>query len=99
MKTKPYIAQGTINAQNCLKERLLPFIRKHNSPVIFWPDLASCHHANAVMEWYENEGVNVVPKECNPPKSPEIRPIETYWALIKRRLLLDGARVNSITAL
>lgn len=103
LKTEPYLQKGTMNGQNylenCLKKRLLPFIRKHRTPVVFWPDLASCHYAKPVLEWYEMEGINFVPRECNPPNSPEIRPIERYWAIIKRRLLEDGARVNSLQAL
>jgi len=27
-----------------------------------------------------------VPKEANPPNCPELRPIERYWALVKREL-------------
>lgn len=74
---------GDIYLKHCLKERLLPLIKKHQSPVVFWPDLASCHFAKNVKEWYEAEGLFVVPRECNPPNTPEIRPIETYWAIIK----------------
>lgn len=102
LRTTPYITKGTLNAkgylENCLKKTLLPFMRKQNSPVIFWPDLASCHFAKEVKEWYEKEGVHVVPRECNPPNSPEIRPIEKYWAIVKRKLLEDGAVVDSIPA-
>jgi len=27
-----------------------------------------------------------VPKEANPPNCPELRPIERYWVLVKRKL-------------
>lgn len=90
---------GDIYLKHCLKERLLPLIMKHQSPVVFWPDLASCHFAKKRQEWYEAEGLFVVPRECNPSNTPEIRPIETYWAIIKKKLLFDGKRLNSIESL
>ena len=31
-------------------------------------------------------GVHVVPKEMNPTNCPELRPIERYWAIVKREL-------------
>lgn len=100
LKTTPYISKGTMNGdsylKNCLKRRLLPLIKKHNTPVLFWPDLPSCHFSKSVKEWYEKEGLFVVPKECNPPNTPEIRPIERYWAIVKRKLLDDGTRVTSV---
>lgn len=86
----PYIASGTINGEiykkECLQKRLLPFLRKHNGSTLFWPDLASCHYARNVMEWYEANDVNVVPKDLNPPNSPELRPIEKFWAIMKTQL-------------
>ena len=57
-----------------------PFLRSRDAPSLFWPDLASCHYANDVLEWYKANGVHVVPN-C-----PELQPIERYWALVKREL-------------
>lgn len=97
LKTDIFVTKGTMTAdvylKECLKKRDLPFIRKHRGPVIFWPDLASCHYAKKVLEWYESEGVDFVPKDLN---SPEIRPIEKYWANIKKSLLLNKKRIKSI---
>ena len=36
--------------------------------------------------WYKTNGVNFVPKDLNPPNSPELRPIEKYWAIMKHEL-------------
>lgn len=81
---------GTINSQiyikDCLGKRLLPFIRKHNVTTFFWSDLVSSHYSKATLEWYEANGVILVPKEANPLNCPELRPIERYWALVKREL-------------
>lgn len=88
--TKPYIVNGVMNADiyvnQCLKKYLLPLIRQHDTPVIFWPDLASCHYAKLTMDWYTSKNVIIVPKHMNPPNCPEIRPIEQFWALVKRYL-------------
>lgn len=77
---------GAIYLNECLKKRLLPFIRSHTIFTLFWRDLASAHYSKAVIEWYEKENVKYVPKEANPPNTPHLLPIETYWALVKRNL-------------
>lgn len=45
--SKPLFTNSTMKAENyikdCLKARLLPLFRQHHEPVLFWPDLASCH--------------------------------------------------------
>jgi len=89
-KSDFFVFSGTINSQiyieECLKNKLLPLLRRHNVSTFFWPDLASCHYSKATMEWYEANKVVFVPKEANPPNCPELRPIEKYWALVKRKL-------------
>lgn len=88
--SRPFITTDTMNGKvyvkECLQNRLLPFIRQHDKPVIFWPDLASCHYTKDSLEWYKNHNVTYVPKEMNPPNCPEVRPIETFWALAKAKL-------------
>jgi len=42
------------------------------------------------VKWYEDNGVNFVPKSLNPPAVPELRPIERYWAIIKNKLQKIG---------
>lgn len=71
--------------KDCIEKRLIPFIRKYYSTdaVIFWPDLASAHYANRVLERLEQEGVEVIAKKKNPPNLPQARGIERYWALVK----------------
>lgn len=79
MKTDDYIRE-------CLQKRLLPFVRKHNVNPLFWPDLASIHYSKKTMEWYKTNKVEIVPIAANPPNCPQLRPVETYWALIKQKL-------------
>ena len=55
-------------AKECLKKRLMPMIRMHDDPPVFWPDLASCHYSSNVIEWYQQNGVEFVPKKNEPSK-------------------------------
>ena len=36
-----------------------------------------------LLKWYADYKVNFVPKMFNPPNTPELRPIEKYWAIMK----------------
>lgn len=88
--SEPYITTGTINAEiylnECLKKRLIPFIRKHHSTnsVLFWPDLASVHYAKRVLEFLGQENIEFIPKSKNPPNLPQARPIEEFWSICKQ---------------
>lgn len=89
--SEPYITEGTINADvnlnECLKQRLLPFIIKHHScdEILFWPDLASSHYAKKVLEFLKAENIILVPKSKNPPNLPQASPIEQFWAICKQK--------------
>lgn len=89
-RSQSFVTTGSINTEiyikECLQKRLLPFIRLHNVSTYFWPDLASCHYGKQALEWYKNNNVVFVPREANPPNCPELRPVERYWALVKREL-------------
>lgn len=88
LKSQPYVTSSTLTTdlyiKECLTKRLLPFIRRHDSSTLFWPDLATCHYSRRTIAWYEENNVAFVPKEMNPPNSPNFRPIERYWAITKK---------------
>lgn len=85
----PFVSTGTMNwevyLRECLKKRLLPFIRQHhpNQRILFWPDLARCHYAKNVTDWLEEQGIPYVLKNENPPNVPQARPIERFWGICK----------------
>lgn len=87
--SSPFITEGTINKniylEECLKKRLLPFLKKYHNidDILFWPDLATCHYANVVQNWLKLNNIDFVKKQENPPNVPQARPIEKYWALCK----------------
>ena len=89
-KSAPYTSQSTLSGQiyvkECLQKRLLPLIKSHNNRPVFWPDLALIHYSKLAMEWYKKNNVKFVPKAENPPNCPELRVLEKYWAIIKRKM-------------
>lgn len=90
-KSAVFYTFGTINADIYTREcRLWPLVRVHDTPPIFWPDLASSHYANSTLEELKTMGVELVPKELNPPNCPQLRPIEKYWAICKRNMFNQG---------
>lgn len=94
IKSRTFVTSETMKAplyiKECLQNRVLPLIRSHHSPVMFWPDLASIHYARATMDWFEANQVDVMPKSMNPPNCPKLRPIEEFWAIVKRKLKKNG---------
>lgn len=89
-RSQSFVTSGSINSEiyikECLQKRLLPFLSQHKVSTYFWPDLASCHYSKKALEWYNDNNVVFVPREANPPNCPELRPVERYWALVKREL-------------
>lgn len=98
-KSRAFVTTSTLNAdlytKKCLNDRLLPLINSHKVPTKFWPDLASIHYARSTMAWYEANNVAVIPKRLNPPNCPELRPIEKYWGIVKRKLNKTGGAANT----
>jgi transposase len=75
-----------IYREECLQRRLIPFINRLHSEddPIFWPDLASAHYAETVCDFMIEENISFVDKHENPANLPECRPIELFWASLKR---------------
>ena len=99
-KSAPYISQSTLSGQiyfeECLQKRLLPLIKSHNNRPVFCPDLASIHYCKLTMEWYKKNNVKFVPKTENPPNCPELRVIEKYWAIVKRKMKITKKLCRNI---
>lgn len=93
-KTQVFVTKESMNSklykEECLKKRILPFIKAHKGPVKFWPDLATCHYSRETLQWYRDNRVDFIEKDLNPPNCPQFRPIEKYWAIVKRKLKKTG---------
>lgn len=90
LKSKEFVSTGTVNTkiyvEECLKRRLLPFLKDHGCSTFFWPDHATCHYGKEALEFYRNNNITVVTKEANTPNCPQLRPTEKYWVHMKRKL-------------
>lgn len=93
-RSQTFVTSGSINTEiyikECLQKRLLPFINQHKESTYFWPDLASCHYGKRALEWYANNDIHFVPRDANPPNCPELRPVERYWAMVKKEMKNTG---------
>jgi hypothetical protein len=52
-----------------------------------------------VTDWLEEQKIHFVPKDLNPLKLPEARPIEDFWAILKRDVYMDGWTANNVDKL
>jgi len=76
----------------CVEVRLYPFIKKFypRGRYVFWPDEVTCHYARSTLETIEELGINILPADDNPANFPQLRPIERFGALLKRKAYSDG---------
>ena len=56
----------------------------------FWPDLASAHYADATQQFLKDKGIWYIPKYNNPPAVASLRPIEDFWAAVKKENYNSG---------
>ena len=81
---------GEIYLKQCVVKRLMPFIKSNNN-AIFWPDCATSHYSKNVLEYFKKQkNVELVQRHFNPPKVPELRPIEQFWAILKQKVFCKG---------
>jgi transposase len=90
-----------IYLEECIIKRLIPFIRQHHSDdkYIFWPDKASSHYANIVIDHLKTENINYVPKLENPSNLPEARPIEQFWSILKGHVYKNNWKAENLEKL
>ena len=69
------------------------------NPTVFWPDGATAHYKKCVKEFLDDNEISYVAQNQNPPKVPELRPIEQFWSLLKQCVYSNGYRANSKASL
>ena len=86
-KSKQAITSN-IYLNECINARLLPFIEQHhrNDNFTFWPDNASAHYSNIVLDKLEEKSVPFVSRLNNPPNVPQVCPIETVWSILEQKV-------------
>ncbi|KAF2902712.1 hypothetical protein ILUMI_03472 [Ignelater luminosus] len=75
-----------------VRKRLLAVYRKHKDPPLFSPDLALAHYAQSTLELLKAGKVDFVSKDINPSNCPQLRSIEHYWAIVKRKTRRDNMK-------
>ena len=82
-----HIVEGTMKSQQyieVLQTRLLPQAREwFGEDYVFQQDNTPCHTSRMLKNFFQEEGILVLPWPSN---SPDMNPIETIWAVIKRQL-------------
>ena len=83
---------STTYVEKCLRPKLLPFLKSTypNKNYTFWPDLASSHYSAETLSFLETEKIPFVPKSDNPPNAPALRPIESFWGILKQQVYKNG---------
>ncbi len=52
--------------------------------------LATIHYAKSTLKVFDDMGIRYVDKSINPPKVPQLRPIEHFWSILKNEVYADG---------
>jgi transposase len=96
-KTRIHFVSGTINSikyQQILQECLLPLAQQIAGPNwVFQQDNASCHASASTRQWFEEQGMRVLPW---PALSPDVNPIENLWGIVTRRVYHQGRQYHSV---
>lgn len=78
----------------CIKNRILPFIREYhsNGQYVFWPDYKSpAHYSRAINQWAVSNGLKMVPYEHNPTNVPQARwPMKIFWRELYAKVYGDN---------
>ena len=82
--------------EDSVKQRLVPFLKAHHADgdYFFWPDLASCHYANETQDLF-----TFYTPWIKPPNSPQLRPIERFWGILKAKVFDGGWEAKTIRML
>ena len=89
----PFGYYGTCNSKlflKWIKEMLIPNLKKNQIVII---DNASIHKSPKIREAIEKAGCRLV---YQPPYSPDLNPIEHFWALLKKKIGALKQKFDSI---
>lgn len=95
------MAVSSSTYQKLCLPKLKRFIDQHHQDgkYVFWPDLASAHYAKDTIAKMESLGIKYLPKAQNPPNVPQLRPIEDFWSILKRKVYENGYKASNLKQL
>ena len=84
-----------------LRRVVRPFIDIHypDRNYWFWFDLAPGHTAQATVDVLRELDIDFVEENLNPPNCPQLRPIERFWAHLKRKVYESGWEARDLKQL
>ena len=87
--------------EECINKRVIPFIKEYHSDgnYVFWPEKASSHYANRVINRLHVANINFVPKIDNPTNLPEARPIEDFWSILIGKVYKNNRKADNVSQL
>ena len=103
--SRPYFLQKNSLNGRTYREECIPLLKKfieekhRNCTVVHWPDLAPAHYDKTVLEELKKQKIPFVPKECNPPAVPQIRPVEEFFGILKTMVYAGGWEATDIQQL
>ena len=86
--------------KKCIQEHLVLFLDQYHAGGLynFFPDLAISLYAKAPLELLEDGNIADVPKAKNPPKCPQLEPIETFFSHFIYRVYKGGWKTSIFSA-
>uniref|UniRef100_A0A914DK72 Transposase n=1 Tax=Acrobeloides nanus TaxID=290746 RepID=A0A914DK72_9BILA len=73
-------------SQPLIKPSRLAINANYDENYVFWPDKASSHYANNVLNHLRQKDIHFVEKDDNPSNLPEARSIEDFWDILKEKV-------------
>ena len=89
-----FYSYGSKDTENFRSAIFIKYTLQYASTI--WPDLVSAHYAKTTLNWLAEKGINFVEKNINPPNCPQFRPIERYWAIVKRVFKKTGKAAGNM---
>ena len=74
------------NKLKCSRQHVGFWQQHKRKKTVFWSDLASSYYAESVTSYLDAKKLKYVKKLENPANVPEARPIEDFWADLKRQV-------------
>jgi hypothetical protein len=100
LETEALVTTAAMNSnlyeKECLKKRVLPFIRQHRVSVKFWTNLDLCHCSKDTQKCSQDNNIDSIPKKFNPPNCPELRHIEIFCDIVNEYLFCDSGSALTV---
>uniref|UniRef100_A0A914DRN3 Transposase n=1 Tax=Acrobeloides nanus TaxID=290746 RepID=A0A914DRN3_9BILA len=92
--TPPSVKFST-KKKNCAGASYSLYSSNYDENYVFWPDKASSHYANNVLNHLRQKDIHFVEKEDNPSNLPEARSIEDFWDILKGKVYANAWKAEN----